>query len=198
VCRTGGAESEIRSHPSLGTVRAAEGWKFALTNSRQRSRTDDLFPTRQLLLCLKSHNGSSRNDHLRNSDFVNVALLWEAFLSGTDLTIMPVWHSSRRTGLGFEAWHSPTPRKPSFCSQRCAWQTRVVCQPCLGGVDITLSRKSSRHESRLYGMAWHTLTMQIIPSRSAMPGTVMPHADRSVSSRKSDALVLEAPPQRVP
>jgi hypothetical protein len=51
--------------------------------------------------CLKSRNGSSRDNHLRHSDFNVLGRIVGSLPFGTDLTIIaPAWHASRRNGLG--------------------------------------------------------------------------------------------------
>jgi hypothetical protein len=94
---------------------------------------------------------------------------------------MAFWHASRRDD--FEAWQSPMRPRPSFSASNVANTGGVskLLSPVL--TSSIASSIGTNHGSA----ACHSngLATQFFPSRSAMPGRVIPHADRSVSYWKT-------------
>ena len=141
------------------------------------SRNDDQFPTWKFPLCLRSHtvlavttisDTPTPASHRGKPSIIIAVLISPSCRPGT-------FHGTTARPRDRAQFSAP---EAFFCAQR--GKHGWCVQPSLGGADIT-SSESAGHESRLYGMTWHMLNMQILPSRSAIPRTVMPHTDRSAS-----------------
>jgi hypothetical protein len=165
--RPGGTDSEIRSDFGQVLVRyGTREWKDLFKQTVGSAEKRRSFPDMETTTLSEISHGSSRNDHLRRSTSTShCAKSSLLVLTSPLLCRSGALHGS----IASVSMSGTVQRSRSLLPLLPTWQIRVMRKSSIGGADITSTSESSGHESRLYGIAWRILTMQILLSRNAIP-----------------------------